>query len=135
MKQPMTVQIAYTSEQVFLKKNCPLFQPLMSNTILVTCRINFFFPMLLIFLIYTTSLSFIMVKGKFSPIFTPNTLESMIEYILISSILERICEMSTNLWECQRDDSRLLLFQHLLEIRTWGKKWKKIDKTNEWAAW
>jgi len=24
----------------------------------------------------------------------------------------------------------------LLEIKTWGSKWKKqIDKTNEWAAW
>jgi hypothetical protein len=24
----------------------------------------------------------------------------------------------------------------LLEIKTWGIKWKKtIDKTNEWAAW
>jgi hypothetical protein len=41
-----------------------------------------------------------MVKGKFSPIFTPNTLESMIEYTLISSILERICEMTTKPWEC-----------------------------------
>jgi hypothetical protein len=74
-------------------------------------------------------------KGKFSPIFTLNALESMIEYTLISSILERICEMSTNPWECQRDDNWLLLFQHLLETRTWGKEWKKIDKTNEWAAW
>jgi hypothetical protein len=30
-----------------------------------------------------------MAKGKFSPIFTPNTLESMIEYTLISIILEK----------------------------------------------
>jgi hypothetical protein len=66
-----------------------------------------------------------MARGNFSPIFTPNTLESMIEYTLISSILERICEMSTNPEECQRDDSQLHLFQHFLEIRTWGKKWKK----------
>jgi hypothetical protein len=36
-----------------------------------------------------------MAREKFSPIFTPNTLESMIEYTLISSILERICEMTT----------------------------------------
>jgi hypothetical protein len=36
-----------------------------------------------------------MARGKFSPIFTPNTLESMIAYTLISSILERICEMTT----------------------------------------
>jgi hypothetical protein len=59
-----------------------------------------------------------MAKGKFSPIFTLNTLESMIEYTLISIILEKICEMTTKPWECQRDDSWLLPFQHLLEIKT-----------------
>ncbi len=32
-----------------------------------------------------------MVKGKLTPIFTPNTLEFMIEYTLISSILNKIC--------------------------------------------
>jgi hypothetical protein len=31
-----------------------------------------------------------MVRGKISSIFTPNTLESMIEYTLLSNILERI---------------------------------------------
>jgi hypothetical protein len=36
-----------------------------------------------------------MAREKFSPIFTPNTLESMIQYTLISSILERICEVTT----------------------------------------
>jgi hypothetical protein len=36
-----------------------------------------------------------MARGKFSPIFTSNTLESMIEYTLISSILDKICEMTT----------------------------------------
>jgi hypothetical protein len=46
-----------------------------------------------------------MGKGKFSPIFTPSTLESMIEYTLISSIFERIREMTTKPWECQRDDN------------------------------
>jgi hypothetical protein len=66
-----------------------------------------------------------MVRRKFSPIFTLNTLESMIEYTLISKILEKICEMSTNPWECERDDSWLLLLHHLLEIRTWGKNGKK----------
>jgi hypothetical protein len=48
-----------------------------------------------------------MAKGKFSSTFTPNTLKSMIEYTLISSILERICEITTKPWECQRDDSWL----------------------------
>jgi hypothetical protein len=32
-------------------------------------------------------------KKKLTPNDTPNTLESMIEYTLISSILDRICEM------------------------------------------
>ncbi len=60
----------------------------------------------------------------------------MIEYTLISSILERICEMTTKPCECQRDDSQLLPLQHLLEIRTWGKEWKiTIDKIDEWADW
>jgi hypothetical protein len=76
-----------------------------------------------------------MARGKFSPIFTPKTLESMIEYTVISSIFERICEMTTKPWECQRYDNKLFPFQHLLKIKTWGEKWKKIiDKTNGWAA-
>jgi hypothetical protein len=43
-------------------------------------------------------------KGKLPPIFTPNALESMIEYTLISSILDRICEITTRPWEYPRDD-------------------------------
>jgi hypothetical protein len=35
-----------------------------------------------------------MAKRKLSPIVKPNTLESMIEYTLITSILERICKMT-----------------------------------------
>jgi hypothetical protein len=61
-----------------------------------------------------------MVRGKLPPIYTPNTLESMIEYTLISSILDRICEMTIKPWEYPRDNIRLLPLQHLLEIRTWG---------------
>jgi hypothetical protein len=73
-----------------------------------------------------------MGKRKFSPIFTPNTLESTIEYTLISSILDKICEMTTKPWECHKDDTQLIPLQHLLEIKTWGKEWeKKFDKTNE----
>jgi hypothetical protein len=45
-----------------------------------------------------------MARGKLPPIFTPNTLESMIEYTPISSLLDVICEMITKPWECQRDD-------------------------------
>jgi hypothetical protein len=50
--------------------------------------------------------------------------------------MDRICEMTTKPWEYPRNDTQLLPLQHLLEIRTWGIKWKRvIDKTNEWAAW
>jgi hypothetical protein len=51
-----------------------------------------------------------MARRKFSPIFVTNTLESMIEYTLISNIFEIICEMTTKPWECQRDDSWLFPF-------------------------
>jgi hypothetical protein len=35
-----------------------------------------------------------MGRRKLTPNVTPNTLESMIEYTLISSILDRICKMT-----------------------------------------
>ncbi len=67
---------------------------------------------------------------------TLNTLETMIEYTLISSILDRICEMIKTPLEYPRDPTLLNPFKKLLEIRTWGLEWKKqIDKTNEWATW
>jgi hypothetical protein len=60
----------------------------------------------------------------------------MIEYTLISSILNRICEMTTKLLEYPRDPTLLGPLKNLLEIRTWGTKWKrKIDKTIKWVAW
>jgi hypothetical protein len=44
--------------------------------------------------------------------------------------------MTKKLLEYPRDDTRLNPLWHLLEIRTWGTKWKGIiDKTNEWATW
>jgi hypothetical protein len=61
-----------------------------------------------------------MVRGKLPLIFIPNTLESMIEYTLISNILDIICEMITKPWEYPRDDIRLLPLQHLWEIKTQG---------------
>jgi hypothetical protein len=63
-----------------------------------------------------------MAKRKLSPIVTLNTLESMIEYTLISSILKRICEMTKKSLEYPRDNTKLDPLRHLLEIRTWGKK-------------
>jgi hypothetical protein len=73
-----------------------------------------------------------MGRRKLTPNVTPNTLESMIEYTSISSILDRICIMTKNLLEYPRDDTRLNPLWHLLKIRTWGTKWKKvIDTTDE----
>jgi hypothetical protein len=77
-----------------------------------------------------------MAKRKLSTTITPNTLESMIEYMLISSILERICEMTKKLLEYPRDNTKLDLLRYFLKIRTWGIEWKGvIDKTMEWVAW
>jgi hypothetical protein len=77
-----------------------------------------------------------MAKRKLSPTVTQNTLESMIEYTLISSILKRIYNMTKKLLEYPRNNTKLDPFKHLLETRTWGTKWKRvINKTMEWAAW
>jgi hypothetical protein len=51
---------------------------------------------------------------------TPNTLETMIEYTLISSILDRICEITTKPLEYPRDPTLLEPLKILLEIRTHG---------------
>ncbi len=77
-----------------------------------------------------------MAKQKFTRMVRPNTLETMIEYTSISSILDNICEMITKPLEFPRDPTILDPLKNLLEIRTWGTKWKrKIDKTIEWATW
>jgi hypothetical protein len=61
-------------------------------------------------MIYTTSLYFTMARGKLPPISTPNTLESMITYTLISSILDRIYEMITKPWEYPRNGTQSFPF-------------------------
>jgi hypothetical protein len=77
-----------------------------------------------------------MAKEKFTKTVTLNTLETMIEYTSISSILNRICEMTTKPLEYSKDSTLLDPLKNLLEIKTWGTKWKrKIDKTLEWATW
>jgi hypothetical protein len=77
-----------------------------------------------------------MEKRKWSSIATSNMLEFMIEYTLISNILERICKMTKKLLEYPRDNTRLDPLRQLFRIKTWGTKWKRvIDKTVEWAAW
>ncbi len=46
---------------------------------------------------------------------TPNTLETMIEYTLLSNILDRICEMTTKPSEYPRDPTLLEPLKNLLE--------------------
>jgi hypothetical protein len=67
---------------------------------------------------------------------TPNTLETIVEYTLITSILDKICEMTTKPLEYPRDPTQLNPFKNLLKIRTWGIEWKrKFGKTTKWVAW
>jgi hypothetical protein len=63
-------------------------------------------------------------------------LESMIEFTLISSILNRIYEMKKKALGYWKNDTKLDPFRHLVEFITWGTKWKRvIEKIDEWAAW
>jgi hypothetical protein len=48
-----------------------------------------------------------MVKRKFTAMVTPNTLETMIKYTLISNILNRICEMIKTPLEYSKDPTLL----------------------------
>jgi len=78
-----------------------------------------------------------MGRIKLTPTIKPNILKSMIEYTLISNILNRIYEMKKkkNPLGYIRDDTKVDPFRHLVEIRTWGTKWKRvIDKIDEWAT-
>ncbi len=77
-----------------------------------------------------------MERRKWSSIATSNMLEFMIEYTLISNILERICKMTKKLLEHPKNNTRLNPLRQLFKIKTWGTKWKRvIDKTMECAAW
>ncbi len=66
---------------------------------------------------------FRMAKKTFTTMATPNTLETMIEYTLISSILDRIWKVIKTPLEYPRDPTLLDPFKQLLEIKTWGTKW------------
>jgi hypothetical protein len=61
-----------------------------------------------------------MAKQKFTRMVTPNTLETIIEYTLISSILNKICKMTTKPLEYPKNPTLLDPFKNLLEIKTWG---------------
>jgi hypothetical protein len=47
-----------------------------------------------------------MAKRKLSPTIRPNTLESMIEYILVSSIFKKIYEMTKKPSKYPRDNTK-----------------------------
>jgi hypothetical protein len=60
----------------------------------------------------------------------------MIEYTLISSIPNRICEMTTKPLEYPKDPTQLNPLKNLLKTKTWGIEWKRqIDKIIKWAIW
>ncbi len=65
-----------------------------------------------IFLTTTTCLQllniyFTMAKRKLTTMVTPNTLETMIEYIFISNILDKICELTKKPSKYSRDPTEL----------------------------
>jgi hypothetical protein len=104
---------------------------LASKIILATWRKNLHSPPILtssIFFMATIHLQLlhvycIMARQKFIGMFPPNTLKIMIEYTLISSILNRICKMTTKPLQYWRDLTLLDPLKNLLEIITWGTKW------------
>ncbi len=76
------------------------------------------------------------MKKKSTPNVTLNILESMIEYTLISIILDKICEMKKKPLKYLRYYIRLDPFWHFLKIKTWGTWNEKGNRQiNKWAAW
>jgi hypothetical protein len=71
-----------------------------------------------------------MARGKLPPIYTLNTLESMIEYTLISSILDRICDMTTKPWECPRDKHSVTSPVPFVGNQNMGNKMEKNNCQN-----
>ncbi len=63
---------------------------------------------------------FTMSKQKFIRMVTLNTLETMIEYTLISSIPDKIYKMTTKALEYPRDPTLLNPLKNLVKIKTWG---------------
>jgi len=116
---------------------CSLFQPLASTTTLATCRIKLHFSSSTtnLFDLYNKPLLY---NGKRKIAINFHT-----KHIGINDwIYTNFKHIGSNM----RDDNKTLgiskqwhlvtPLQHLLEIRTWGIKWKRtIDKTDEWAAW
>ncbi len=60
----------------------------------------------------------------------------MVEYTLISSILNKICEMTKKKLEYPRNDTILDPLQHFSKSKHGELGMKRvIDKINEWVAW
>jgi hypothetical protein len=66
-----------------------------------------------------------MAKGKLPPIYIANTLELMIEYTLISSILDKICEMTTKPWEYPRIKHSIIPLLPSARNQNMGNKMEK----------
>ncbi len=67
-----------------------------------------------------------MAKRKLSPTIRPNTLESMIEYILVSSIFKKIYEMTKKPSKYPRDNTK---FPHAF---AWNQHMGNIMEENNW---
>jgi hypothetical protein len=77
-----------------------------------------------------------MANRKFTTMVTPNTLETMIEYTLISSILDRIGEMIKTPLEYPRYSHLVEPPQVVAKNQNMGIIMEKtINKTNEWTTW
>ncbi len=66
-----------------------------------------------------------MAKFFLSPIVTLNTLETMIEYMLISNILYIICEMTKKPLEHPKDDTKLDPLSIFAQNQNMGNKMEK----------
>jgi hypothetical protein len=75
-----------------------------------------------------------MAKWKLTPIVTPNTLESMIEYTLISSILNRICEIIKKSLEYPRDDTKVSPPLAFARNHNMGNKMETSNWKNKWMG-
>ncbi len=102
---------------LLIQSNC-IFPPLLLIC-MIYISIRIYFPLLCICIIFTSTtclqslnLYFTMGRKKLTPIVTPKTLESMIEYTLISNILEKLCEMTIKPLEYLKDDTQLFPIQH-----------------------
>ncbi len=75
-----------------------------------------------------------MATGKLPPIYTPNTLDSMIGYTLILSILDKICDMTTKPWECPRDKHSITPLVLFVGNQNMRNKMENNNCQNRWMG-